>query len=63
MSGCRCSMCGAKRAGRAGGKSYGSAVVMRDEDAVSDMGRDRRKERRLRRTRETRAWKMETAKE
>lgn len=58
---CRCPMCGVKRAGRPGAKSYGIRTVWRDERGISEMGRDRRKERRLRRRRETRAWKMEAA--
>ncbi len=57
MKTCRCPICGAKSAGRAGAKSYGMCTIPRDEHGRSDVGRDRRLERRLRRTRETRQWK------
>lgn len=60
---CRCPICGVKRAGRPGAKSFGTRLVWRDEHGRSEVGRDRPKERRLRRRRETRAWRTETAKE
>jgi hypothetical protein len=57
MRTCRCPICGAKNAGRAGAKSFGTRLVGRDEHGSSEVGRDRRKERRLRRRREGRAWR------
>ena len=57
MTTCRCPMCGVKSAGRAGAKSFGARLVWRDENGRSDCGRDRRKERRLRRRREGRLWR------
>ncbi len=57
MATCRCPMCGVKNAGRAGARSFGIRRVCRDENGKSDFGRDRRKERRLRRRREGRAWR------
>ena len=59
---CRCPMCGVKRAGRAGARSFGIRTCWRDEHGNSEMGRDRPKERRLRRRRENRSWRMETDK-
>lgn len=58
---CRCPICGKNNAGRAGAKSfagYAAGAGWRDEHGRSpECGFDRRKERRLRRTREGRAWR------
>lgn len=56
---CRCPICGRKRAGKVTGAREAARVGMgRDEIGGSwDFGPDRREERRLRRTRERRAWK------
>jgi hypothetical protein len=59
MMTCRCPMCGSKNAGKTGGRSYGAAVVGRDEHKKSDHGRHRAAERQLRRRREDRQWRKE----
>jgi hypothetical protein len=58
---CRCHICGAKNAGKAGAASFGGhAVGMgRDEANRGEFGYDRRSERKLRRTRENRKWQRE----
>lgn len=56
---CRCAMCGRKRAGRAGGRSYGQGLVMRnDSDGPGRRRRNRPRQqaRRLLRRMERQAW-------
>ncbi len=58
MMTCRCPMCGRKKAGKTGKRSYGITVPY-DEHGRSEVGRDRKKERRLRRRREAADWRRE----
>ena len=52
MATCRCVMCGAKNAGRVGRGAYVKAGVGTDEKPSK--GKDKRRERKLRRVRENR---------
>lgn len=55
----KCGICGRKSAGRAGGKSFGAAVVGRDENDRPFEVKTKKLARRLRRTRENRNWRKE----